>query len=207
MRMVQLAAYAEIRRLGKVSGLDVRRLRRPLEGSIQERFRAFASRLAQNSSLPKVSMSASAALGRSFAPSPVQLAELGSCELHKPNFIFNSLYSCSCTTPLLGTRSAQAIRHRASNANDLSFLFPPSSEATMADPEQQEDSEMYEPQDAVAKFTRGALVVGSAGFLLSAVQNTVAKHNVGALGVVTRFGGTTAIFGTVGSASDQATGG
>lgn len=67
----------------------------------------------------------------------------------------------------------------------------------MADLEPAEEA--YQPQDAIASGTRGALVVGSAGLLLSAVQNTMAKTNVGTMGVITRFGGTTTLFGTVGS--------
>ena len=64
----------------------------------------------------------------------------------------------------------------------------------MADPEQQES--FYQPEDAIARGTTAGLVGGSAGFLFSAVQNTLAKQNVGTLGVFTKFGGTTAIFGT-----------
>ena len=64
----------------------------------------------------------------------------------------------------------------------------------MADPEL-EETEYYEPQDAIGKATQGVLVCGSAGFLFSAVQNTMARQNYGALGVLTRFGGTTALFG------------
>lgn len=62
------------------------------------------------------------------------------------------------------------------------------------DPEQQ-DSIVYEAQDAIGKATQGVLICGSAGFLFSAVQNVMTRQNVGALGVLTRFGGTTAIFG------------
>ena len=57
------------------------------------------------------------------------------------------------------------------------------------------DELAYEPEDAIANGFRGAFLTGSAGLLISAVQNTVAKQNIGALGVFTKFGGTTAIFG------------
>ena len=53
----------------------------------------------------------------------------------------------------------------------------------------------YEPKDALGRAAQGALVVGSAGALLSAVQNSLAKHNVGALGFLTRTGGSIGIFG------------
>ena len=58
-----------------------------------------------------------------------------------------------------------------------------------------EDELAYQPDDAIANGFRGAFLAGSAGLLLSAVQNTVTKQNVGALGVFTKFGGTTAMFG------------
>ena len=54
----------------------------------------------------------------------------------------------------------------------------------------------YEPKDAIAQSTRSATFTGSAGLLLAAVQNTLARENVGAFGVFTRFGGTIALFGT-----------
>jgi hypothetical protein len=57
------------------------------------------------------------------------------------------------------------------------------------------EDEPWRPQDAIANATRASLVGGASGLLLSAVQNTLAKQNVGAIGVFTRFGGTTALFG------------
>ena len=55
----------------------------------------------------------------------------------------------------------------------------------------------FEPQDAIAKSTRSVAITGGAGLLLAAVQNTVARENLGAMGVFTRFGGTVAMFGTL----------
>ena len=66
----------------------------------------------------------------------------------------------------------------------------------MADSEQ--DSGHYEAQDTIHKATQSFLVTGSAGFLLSAVQNTMSRQNVGAFGVLTKFGGTTLTFGMQG---------
>jgi hypothetical protein len=54
----------------------------------------------------------------------------------------------------------------------------------------------YEPKDAIAQSVRSATFTGSAGLLLAAVQNTLARENVGAFGVFSRFGGTIALFGT-----------
>jgi hypothetical protein len=53
----------------------------------------------------------------------------------------------------------------------------------------------YEPKDAVQAAIKSTLITGSAGLLLAAVQNTLARQNIGALGVFTRFGGTIGLFG------------
>ena len=65
----------------------------------------------------------------------------------------------------------------------------------------------FAPQDAIAKSTRSATITGGAGLLFAAVQNTVARENLGAMAVFTRFGGTIAIFGmcflSLGSTSEE----
>jgi len=53
----------------------------------------------------------------------------------------------------------------------------------------------YEPKDALARAAQGTIVVGTAGALLSAVQNSLAKQNLGGMGFITRTGGTIGIFG------------
>jgi hypothetical protein len=53
----------------------------------------------------------------------------------------------------------------------------------------------YEARDAIFEAIRTGALTGAGGFLMSAVQNTVQKQNVGAMGVFTKYGGTTAIFG------------
>lgn len=53
----------------------------------------------------------------------------------------------------------------------------------------------YQPQDALGASTRAILLTGTAGLFLAAVQNTVTKQNVGAFGVITRFGSTVGVFG------------
>ena len=62
----------------------------------------------------------------------------------------------------------------------------------MAPPPQ---NDQYEPKDALGRAVQGTIVVGSAGALMSAVQNSLAKQNVGAMGFITRTGGTIGIFG------------
>ena len=58
-----------------------------------------------------------------------------------------------------------------------------------------DEADVYEAQDAVGKSTRSAVITGGAGLLVAAVQNTLARENLGALGIFTRFGGTVALFG------------
>ncbi|KAI0965560.1 hypothetical protein F4678DRAFT_476556 [Xylaria arbuscula] len=54
------------------------------------------------------------------------------------------------------------------------------------------EEQPFHQKDAVKSGLQGALVGGGAGLLLSAVQNSLAKQNVGAWGVFTRTGGTIA---------------
>lgn len=59
--------------------------------------------------------------------------------------------------------------------------------------------DQYHPKDALKSATNGALVIGSAGFLIAATQNSLAKKNYGAWGVFARGGGTIASFSTFGT--------
>jgi len=59
-------------------------------------------------------------------------------------------------------------------------------------------SVQYQPKDALAAAAQGTLVMGSAGALLSAVQNSLAKQNIGAMGFITRTGGTIGLFAAMG---------
>jgi hypothetical protein len=54
----------------------------------------------------------------------------------------------------------------------------------------------FHQKDAVKSGIQGAMVGGGAGLLISAVQNSLAKQNVGAWGVFTRTGGTIASLST-----------
>jgi len=53
----------------------------------------------------------------------------------------------------------------------------------------------YQPQDALGAATRASVLTGTAGLFLAAVKNTVTKENVGAFGVISRFGSTVGVFG------------
>lgn len=58
-----------------------------------------------------------------------------------------------------------------------------------------EEEPPFKRRDAIGLATKGTLIVGGAGLFVSAVQNTLTKQNVGALGVITKTGGTVATFG------------
>ena len=63
----------------------------------------------------------------------------------------------------------------------------------MASSEHQEHA--YHPKDAISYTISTTLTVGGAGALMAAIQNTLTRQNVGAMGFFTRFGGTTGTFG------------
>jgi hypothetical protein len=50
-------------------------------------------------------------------------------------------------------------------------------------------------KDTIADAGKAAAVAGGIGLIMSAMQNTVQKHTIGAKGVLTRTGGTVAFFG------------
>ncbi len=53
----------------------------------------------------------------------------------------------------------------------------------------------YQPKDTIQASTKATLFTGGAGLLFAAVQNTLTRQNIGALGIFTRFGGTIGLFG------------
>lgn len=53
----------------------------------------------------------------------------------------------------------------------------------------------YSPKDAITLGFSAAGTSAVVGTVVSAVQNTLAKHNYGALGILTRSGATIALFG------------
>ena len=54
----------------------------------------------------------------------------------------------------------------------------------------------YHPKDAVSAAVRATMITASAGAIISGVQNALTKQNVGAFGILTKTGGTIAVFGT-----------
>ncbi|TID14435.1 Threonine-tRNA ligase [Venturia nashicola] len=57
----------------------------------------------------------------------------------------------------------------------------------------------FHPKDAIAYTMKATFQVGGAGALVAAIQNTLTRQNVGAMGFFTRFGGTTATFAAMGA--------
>lgn len=53
----------------------------------------------------------------------------------------------------------------------------------------------YHSKDAVSSAVRVGLIGGAAGFFSAAIQNSLAKQNVGAMGVFTRHGVTIGTYG------------
>ena len=58
------------------------------------------------------------------------------------------------------------------------------------------DDTVYEPKDAIGQTVTATMITGGAGLFASAVQNSLVKENIGALGVFTRTGGTVVVFGS-----------
>ncbi|KAI9474309.1 MAG: hypothetical protein EXX96DRAFT_611101 [Benjaminiella poitrasii] len=57
---------------------------------------------------------------------------------------------------------------------------------------------MTATKDCIAEAGKTATVAGGIGLFVSAIQNTIQKHKVGARGVITRTGGTIAFFAAMG---------
>ena len=60
-----------------------------------------------------------------------------------------------------------------------------------------EDLSTYSPQDALGRSARSALLTGAAGLFIASVQNSMAKQQIGAFGVFTRFGRTVGVMSTM----------
>lgn len=67
--------------------------------------------------------------------------------------------------------------------------------AAAPSPNMASEDHTYHPKDAIAATVRTTMITGAAGTIVSGIQNTLTKQNVGAMGVLTRTGGTIAVFG------------
>ncbi|CAA7258690.1 unnamed protein product [Cyclocybe aegerita] len=68
----------------------------------------------------------------------------------------------------------------------------------MADVEDR-NTPAFEPKSAVGYASHVALQAGAVGFVVSSVQNALGKHSHGAMGVLTRTGGTIGFFAAMGA--------
>ncbi|KAF8168164.1 hypothetical protein B0H34DRAFT_792801 [Crassisporium funariophilum] len=65
--------------------------------------------------------------------------------------------------------------------------------------QEQNDSPSYEPRPAIQYASKVALQAGALGLVVSTLQNALGKHSHGAMGVVTRTGGTIGFFAAMGA--------
>ncbi|KAI9666196.1 MAG: hypothetical protein M1821_004131 [Bathelium mastoideum] len=65
----------------------------------------------------------------------------------------------------------------------------------MAEP----DEVVYHPKDAIGATMKTTAITTLAGTTVSAIQNTLTKQNVGAMGIFTRSGSTIAVFAAMGA--------
>lgn len=100
---------------------------------------------------------------------PFYLGKQTSFNLHRPTTNLN-----------LDDLSISQLNHSPATANNMASV-----------------GEQYHPKDAVKAAITGTMVTGSAGALVSAIQNSLSKRNVGAWGIFTRTGSTIGIFGTL----------
>ncbi|KAF2459646.1 NADH-ubiquinone oxidoreductase 213 kDa subunit [Lineolata rhizophorae] len=61
------------------------------------------------------------------------------------------------------------------------------------------EEQPYQPRDVIDRTIKAVMVVGGAGTVLSAIQNSLTRQNVGALGFITRTGGTIGTFAALGA--------
>ncbi|KAF8807344.1 hypothetical protein BYT27DRAFT_7189435 [Phlegmacium glaucopus] len=61
------------------------------------------------------------------------------------------------------------------------------------------ESDSYEPKPTLKYTSQVALQAGTLGLIVSTVQNALGKHSHGAMGVVTRTGGTIGFFAAMGA--------
>lgn len=58
-----------------------------------------------------------------------------------------------------------------------------------------DQDENYHPKDAIAGAIRATMITAGAGAFVSTIQNTLTRQNRGALGFLTKTGGTIGVFG------------
>ncbi|KAF2198171.1 hypothetical protein GQ43DRAFT_423042 [Delitschia confertaspora ATCC 74209] len=62
------------------------------------------------------------------------------------------------------------------------------------------EGERYQPKDTLSNTLSSTLQTTAFGAILAGAQNTLTRQNVGAMGIITRSGGTIALFASMGAA-------
>jgi hypothetical protein len=76
-----------------------------------------------------------------------------------------------------------------------SSILPPATYSINTNMVQQEE-QPYRPKDALGAAIKSGMITTGAGLFVSTIQNTLTKQNYGSMGAFTKFGGTTAVYGT-----------
>ena len=62
-------------------------------------------------------------------------------------------------------------------------------------PDPADHGHAYHPRDAIGDSVAAGFKSGVIGAMFSGIQATLTKQNIGAFGAITKYGGTTAMFG------------
>jgi hypothetical protein len=73
--------------------------------------------------------------------------------------------------------------------------FPKALAAYTTLPQDSGHGHTYHPKDAIGESSKAGLKTGIVGAMFSGIQATLTRQNIGALGAVTKYGGTMAMFG------------
>jgi hypothetical protein len=71
----------------------------------------------------------------------------------------------------------------------------PTSNYSPTPPAMAEPIETYHPVDSLANTARTTLQTGAVGATIAGVMSALQKQNIGATGIITRFGGVIALYG------------
>lgn len=95
-----------------------------------------------------------------------------------------------------GKRDLMPARQAATASSELSSTILPPTTYSITDTMAQQEEQPYRPKDALGSSIKATMITAGAGLFVSTIQNTLTKQNHGAMGAFTKFGGTTAVYGT-----------
>lgn len=95
-----------------------------------------------------------------------------------------------------GKRDLMRARQAATASSELSSTILPPTTYSITDTMAQQEEQPYRPKDALGSSIKATMITAGAGLFVSTIQNTLTKQNHGAMGAFTKFGGTTAVYGT-----------